>query len=57
MGNRHVNNPITGMVAYGDGYRIVVKDVGIFSFSDKPFSGSLAANPLAEPLVSVAAVG
>jgi hypothetical protein len=45
------------MVAYGNGYLMVAEDGGIFSFSDKPFGGSLGGNPPANPIVSVAALG
>ena len=33
---------------------MVAEDGGIFNFSDKPFLGSLGANPPALPIVSVA---
>ena len=56
MGGSHLNKPITGMVAYGEGYLMVAEDGGIFSFSNKPFAGSLGANPPANPIVSVAAL-
>ena len=57
MGDRPLNKPVTGMVRYGDGYLMVATDGGIFAFSDKPFAGSLGANPPAQPIVSVAATG
>jgi hypothetical protein len=47
---------MTGMVAFGDGYLMVAEDGGIFNFSDRPFDGSLGANPPALPIVSVAAL-
>ena len=43
------------MVGFGIGYLMVASDGGIFNFSDKPFRGSLGANPPAVPIVSVAA--
>jgi len=45
------------MVRYGSGYLMVATDGGLFAFSDKPFAGSLGANPPAQPIVSVAATG
>jgi hypothetical protein len=56
MGGRTLNQPVKGMVRYGDGYLMVATDGGIFSFSDKPFAGSLGANPPSRPIVSVAAL-
>jgi hypothetical protein len=50
----HLNRPVIGAIAYGDGYLMVASDGGIFSFSDKPFLGSLGANPPANPIVAVA---
>ena len=52
-----LNQPITGMVAFGNGYLMVAEDGGIFNFSDKPFFGSLGSNPPDRPIVSVAAHG
>jgi hypothetical protein len=57
MGNLHLNRPIVGMVAFGNGYLMVGADGGIFNFSSKPFYGSLGSNPPAIPIVSVAAFG
>ena len=54
MGGSHLNKPVIGMVAFGSGYLMVASDGGIFNFSDKPFYGSLGANPPAAPIVSVA---
>jgi len=56
MGGQALNQPVKGMVRYGDGYLMVATDGGIFSFSDKPFVGSLGANPPSRPIVSVAAL-
>ena len=55
LGSVRLNKPIKGMVRYGNGYLMVGTDGGIFAFSDKPFAGSLGANPPAHPIVSVAA--
>ena len=55
MGATHLSKPVTGMVAYGDGYLMVGADGGIFDFSDLPFAGSLGGNPPARPVVALAA--
>ncbi|MGH9037364.1 MAG: hypothetical protein ACRD0O_16525 [Acidimicrobiia bacterium] len=57
LGDKTLNRPVTGMVPYGNGYLMVGEDGGIFNFSDLPFSGSLGANPPADPVTSVAALG
>jgi myo-inositol-hexaphosphate 3-phosphohydrolase len=57
MGGRPLNRPIRGMIRYGDGYLMVAADGGIFNFSDRPFLGSLGANPPAAPIVAVTATG
>jgi hypothetical protein len=54
-GGIRLNKPVIGMVGFGNGYLMVGEDGGIFNFSDKPFAGSLGANPHARPIVSVAA--
>jgi hypothetical protein len=54
MGAVRLHKPVTGMVPFGDGYLMVAEDGGIFSFSDKPFLGSLGDNPPARPITSVA---
>jgi hypothetical protein len=54
MGSTELNKPVTGMVAFGDAYLMVGEDGGIFNFSDRPFYGSLGANPPPSPIVSVA---
>ena len=36
---------------------MVGEDGGVFTFSDRPFTGSLGARPPAGPIVSVAALG
>ena len=56
MGSVRLNRPVTGMVAHGNGYLMVGEDGGVFNFSDRPFSGSLGANPPARPIVSVASL-
>jgi hypothetical protein len=48
-----LNQPIIGMVAYGNGYLMVASDGGIFTFSNKPFEGSLGGTPIPAPIVSV----
>ncbi len=56
MGATRLNQPVTGMVAFGNGYLMVATDGGIFNFSDRPFHGSLGATPPADPITSVAAL-
>jgi hypothetical protein len=56
MGGQRLNRPVQGMVRYGDGYLMVGEDGGVFTFSDRPFTGSLGSRPPAGPIVSVAAV-
>ena len=56
MGAVRLNAPVTGMVAFGTGYLMVATDGGIFNFSDRPFRGSLGADPPADPIVSAAAL-
>ena len=56
MGATRLNMPVTGMVPFGDGYLMVAADGGIFNFSDRPFFGSLGANPPDHPIVAVAAL-
>ena len=53
MGAVALNKPMTGMVPYGDAYLMVAEDGGVFNFSNKPFEGSLGANPPANPVVSI----
>jgi hypothetical protein len=57
MGGTKLNKPVEGMVPNGNGYLMVGSDGGIFNFSDRPFFGSLGANPPASPVVSVALAG
>jgi subtilisin family serine protease len=56
MGSVPLNRPVTGMVPFGNGYLMVAEDGGIFNFSDRPFHGSLGANPPRHPVVAVAAI-
>ena len=51
---QRLNKPVIGALSYGNGYLMVASDGGIFSFSDKPFHGSLGANPPTNPIVGVA---
>jgi hypothetical protein len=55
MGGTPLNQPITGMVRYGDGYLMAASDGGVFDFSGLPFAGSLGGRPPARPVVAVAA--
>jgi hypothetical protein len=55
-GSIKLNKPMSGMVAFGNGYLMVAEDGGVFNYSDKPFSGSQADNPPANPIVSIAAL-
>jgi hypothetical protein len=56
MGHIRLNRPVTGMIRYGQGYLMVAEDGGIFNFSDRPFAGSLGADPPQRPIVAVAAL-
>jgi ribosomal protein L24E len=56
MGAVRLNKPVTGMVTFGNGYLMVAEDGGIFDFSDRPFDGSLGADPPPNPVVAVAAL-
>ncbi|MCP3937122.1 MAG: hypothetical protein GY708_17340 [Actinomycetia bacterium] len=49
-----LNQPVNGMVPYGNGYLMVASDGGIFNFSDLEFLGSLGANPPDTAIVGVA---
>ena len=41
--------------ADGNGYRLVASDGGVFSFGDASYQGSKAGEPLASPIVGIAA--
>jgi type VII secretion-associated serine protease mycosin len=56
LGGITLNAPVTGMVPFGSGYLMVATDGGIFNFSDRPFHGSLGADPTEHPIVAVAAL-
>ena len=56
MGGRPLNQPVVGMVRYGNGYLMVASDGGVFNFSDRPFLGSLGATPPPTPIVAVASL-
>ncbi|MGH9034402.1 MAG: hypothetical protein ACRD0O_01445, partial [Acidimicrobiia bacterium] len=56
LGGIKLNKPVTGMVPFGNGYLMVGQDGGIFNFSDRPFHGSLGADPPSDPITSVAAL-
>jgi hypothetical protein len=50
-----LNQPIIGMVAYGNAYLMVASDGGIFNFAtNKAFQGSLGGQAIPFPIVSVA---
>ena len=53
----HLNQPIIGMAATGDGkgYWNVAVDGGLFAFGDAGFYGSMGAHPLNRPIVGIAA--
>ncbi|HVW34936.1 MAG TPA: fibronectin type III domain-containing protein, partial [Acidimicrobiia bacterium] len=55
MGTTALNQPITGMVRYGNGYLMAASDGGVFDFSDLPFVGSLGGQPPPRPVVALAA--
>ena len=53
----HLNQPIVGMAATGDGkgYWNVASDGGLFAFGDADFHGSMGGQPLNKPIVGMAA--
>jgi hypothetical protein len=53
MAGKHLNSPITGIVATSDdrGYWLVARDGGVFAFGDAAFSGSMGGKTLAAPIV------
>ena len=55
----HLNGPVLDSIPTrsGAGYYMVASDGGIFTFGDRPFLGSLGANPPPNPIVSVATLG
>jgi hypothetical protein len=55
MGGKHLNSPITGIVATADGhgYWLVAKDGGVFSFGDAVYEGSMGDQTLAAPVVGM----
>ncbi|MEM9035839.1 MAG: Ig-like domain-containing protein [Actinomycetota bacterium] len=55
MGATPLNQPVNGMIPYGDGYLLVASDGGVFVFSNLPFVGSLGGNPPPNPIVGIAA--
>ena len=57
MGATKLNKPVVGMIRFGNGYLMAAADGGIFNFSNKPFYGSLGANPPPVPIVAVASTG
>ncbi|MCP3937403.1 MAG: hypothetical protein GY708_18780 [Actinomycetia bacterium] len=57
LGMGSLNQPIVGMVAYGNGYLQVASDGGVFNFSNRAFSGSLGASPPNTPVVAISPSG
>jgi hypothetical protein len=55
MGAVHLNQPVSGLVAYGNGYLMVARDGGVFDFSNQPYVGSLADTPPSAPIIGVTA--
>ena len=58
LGRRHpLSRPIVGIAATsgGDGYWLVARDGGMFSYGDATFHGSLGGTALASPVVGIAA--
>jgi hypothetical protein len=55
MGAKHLNQPVNGLVAFGNGYLMVASDGGVFDFSNKPFLGSLGGHPPAAPIIGITA--
>ena len=45
---------MNGRVAYGNGYRMVASDGGVFDFSDTAFVGSLGDNPPQTRIIGIA---
>src|SRR5580700_1050394 len=59
MGGKHLNSPITGIVATtdGHGYWLVAKDGGVFAFGDAAFQGSMGGKTLVAPVVGMTSTG
>ncbi|HEX2213125.1 MAG TPA: hypothetical protein VHH12_06665, partial [Mycobacterium sp.] len=56
MSQVRLNKAIAGLMNFGaNSYLLVGIDGGIFNFSDRPFHGSLGANPPADPLGGIVA--
>ncbi len=55
LGGMVLNQPVDGIVAYGNGYLMVASDGGVFDFSDKAFVGSLADRVSGPPIVGIVA--
>src|ERR1700722_12971374 len=56
MAGKHLNSPITGIVATSDdhGYWLVAEDGGVFAFGDAVYSGSMGGTKLDAPVVGAA---
>jgi len=52
MAGKHLNSPITGIVATPDdhGYWLVAEDGGVFAFGDAVYSGSMGGKKLHAPV-------
>jgi hypothetical protein len=55
MGHKKLNQPVNGLVSFGNGYLMVASDGGVFNFSDKPFSGSFGSHPPTAPIIGITA--
>ena len=55
MGSVTLNQPVDGLVAYGNGYLMVASDGGAFDFSNRKFLGSLADRTIPAPIIGIAA--
>ncbi|MDA8372861.1 MAG: hypothetical protein M0Z91_01175, partial [Actinomycetota bacterium] len=55
MGGTKLNQPVVGMASTpnGQGYWLVAKDGGIFTFGDAGFYGSTGAAQLPAPVVAI----
>ena len=54
MGGTHLNQPVDGLVAFGNGYLLGAADGGIFNFSNQAFVGSLGGKKIPSPITAVA---
>jgi hypothetical protein len=54
MGGTRLDQPVTGAVAFGDGYLMVGAAGAVYDFSDKPYYGSLTAKHAAATILALA---